>query len=252
MLRLEGRMAERAGAPGSAAGSGYPDPALADLCVQLLASLPGNEFDVYDALGGPQRNGTRSAGTDTPCCVVHSTAVADGPFYFGKDRAGYILIRARRPVPQWPTSKDKRLLPLRLTRWLAGAPSGLVCRHACDNPGCVRMSHLILGQQAENLADCRRRKRHPSPLLQLNHFPSTARSPATAATDRHNQSAAIASTSAPPSASERSALASPSKAARKRARAALAAARAAEGRDPTADLAHALAEAQGPTADAEG
>uniref|UniRef100_A0A7S2JBQ0 Uncharacterized protein n=1 Tax=Haptolina brevifila TaxID=156173 RepID=A0A7S2JBQ0_9EUKA len=65
-------------------------------------------------------------------------------------------------------------------------------------------------------------------------------------------SPALASASAPLSAFERSSLASPSKAARKRARAALGAARAAEGRDPTADLSAALAEAQGPEAEAEG
>ena len=248
-------MAEGAGALGSAPASGYPEPAVADLCVAMLATLPGNDFDVVTALGGPMRTDTRSAATDTPCCVVHSTAVVDGDFYFGRERNGYILVLPADgcpPVPRWPIARDGRLLPLRLTRWLTAAPSDSVCRHACDEPRCVRLSHLVLGDQADNLADCRRRKRRPPLPQPLESLGSTARSPATTATDRHHQSTARASPSVPQSGSEGSNLVSPSKAARKRARAALAAARAADGGAPPANLSRALSEAQGPRADAEG
>ena len=32
-------------------------------------------------------------------------------------------------------------------------PKGMVIMHTCDNPGCIRLDHLRLGTQAENLAD---------------------------------------------------------------------------------------------------
>lgn len=32
-------------------------------------------------------------------------------------------------------------------------PAGSVVRHECDNPRCVRVSHLRLGSQADNIAD---------------------------------------------------------------------------------------------------
>jgi hypothetical protein len=32
-------------------------------------------------------------------------------------------------------------------------PAGVVVRHTCDNKNCVRPSHLVLGSQADNMAD---------------------------------------------------------------------------------------------------
>jgi len=40
-------------------------------------------------------------------------------------------------------------------------PSALHVLHHCDNPPCVRPSHLYLGTNADNVRDRERRRRHP-------------------------------------------------------------------------------------------
>lgn len=39
-------------------------------------------------------------------------------------------------------------------------PDGLLGCHHCDNPPCVRPSHIFIGTQLENIADCIRKGRH--------------------------------------------------------------------------------------------
>jgi hypothetical protein len=47
---------------------------------------------------------------------------------------------------------------MRAHRWLwehanGPVPEGMIVRHTCDNPGCVRLMHLTIGTPADNVAD---------------------------------------------------------------------------------------------------
>ena len=45
--------------------------------------------------------------------------------------------------------------------------TGLYALHHCDNPPCVRPSHLFLGDYSENQFDCLRKGRHPNAKVTL-------------------------------------------------------------------------------------
>ena len=40
-------------------------------------------------------------------------------------------------------------------------PKGMVVRHTCDNPPCIRKEHLVLGTQLDNMRDAVERNRFP-------------------------------------------------------------------------------------------
>lgn len=69
-------------------------------------------------------------------------------------KAGYGLLQCR-------AVSDQPLLAHRVSWELAHGPilGGLHVLHSCDNPPCVRASHLFLGTQADNNADRDRKGR---------------------------------------------------------------------------------------------
>lgn len=87
-------------------------------------------------------------------------------FWSKVNKAGPTLRPEIGPCWEWTASKDqdgygyfypfgkRHVRAHRFARLLAGDDvQGLVVRHRCDNPGCVRHDHLVTGTVAENVAD---------------------------------------------------------------------------------------------------
>ena len=91
----------------AAAAADYPADALADLAVSILGGLEANRFDAPTALSSAPSS-TRAVRAQRGCCVVQvlpeAPLAVDMPFYFGKDRAGYVLVSPRTELPGWPTT----------------------------------------------------------------------------------------------------------------------------------------------------
>jgi hypothetical protein len=57
--------------------------------------------------------------------------------------------------------QGRKVLAHRMSYALAHGPMvGGAVLHSCDNPGCVNPNHLVLGSQADNVADCVSKRRH--------------------------------------------------------------------------------------------
>lgn len=94
-------------------------------------------------------NGAGPKGEDLPSKLLRkSRLVGNGcrEWTGWRDDGGYGRIavnRRMRPahVVAWETANGRSV------------PPGMVIRHSCDNPPCVEPGHLILGSQAQNVAD---------------------------------------------------------------------------------------------------
>lgn len=77
----------------------------------------------------------------------------------GKFPRGYGMVNLGRDV----RGKQFTTYAHRVAYVLAKGPieAGQVVMHTCDVPSCVNPAHLVLGTQAQNLADCRAKGRQP-------------------------------------------------------------------------------------------
>lgn len=90
-----------------------------------------------------------------------------GDFYFGIDEQGYPLVRPRLHSAWWAWhSKHGDPLPQRVHRLVLAAQRDQLCLHKCDNPACLRPSHLYLGSSSDNLNDQFKRKRRSTRAVQ--------------------------------------------------------------------------------------
>lgn len=78
------------------------------------------------------------------------------PWLGYRQRDGYGLVRKKGQPAEAAHRVAYRLL-------VGPIPAGFVVMHRCDNPPCCRPSHLIVGTQAENLADMRAKGRDRKP-----------------------------------------------------------------------------------------
>ena len=70
----------------------------------------------------------------------------------GRSRRGYGMFRVGRKL-----KNNLATVGAHRFAWIMAhgdAPEGLCVCHKCDNPGCVRPSHLFLGTHKDNARDC--------------------------------------------------------------------------------------------------
>lgn len=78
------------------------------------------------------------------CCWEWTASKSGGYGYLGEGVGSHKLVKATKV--SWELHKGQ-------------VPVGQCLLHKCDNPGCVRPSHLYLGTQKQNAADRERRGR---------------------------------------------------------------------------------------------
>ena len=145
--------------PGPQVGAGYPPSPVLELALSELSQ--GQGWTTQAALATRR---TASARRALPCCLVQEAPKtrSDASFYYGIESAGYPIASERGGG-----------VPIRIARWLLRCKPGDVARHTCDQPRCVALAHLEIGDQGDNLADAIRRQRRRRPRSPCAPPPNT-------------------------------------------------------------------------------
>jgi hypothetical protein len=137
-------------------------------------SIPGCD-GIYDSHGMCGRHYAALIRNDDPLLVLQEQ-------HHGKTAAERLELRTKRGPKCWEWTGAKNLQGYGVMRVGEGnmqahrvayvarhgdIPDGMNVLHRCDNPACVRVSHLFLGTLADNNADMRAKGRNSGPKSKL-------------------------------------------------------------------------------------
>lgn len=153
----------------------------------MKTELPGEYFARIGARGGRAGKGTElRKKLSSLASRVRWTKTSEQRFWDKVNKAGPIPTHCPELGPCWIWTGSTRNhyaqisingRPVRAHRWIyeqtyGDLTGGLDCCHKCDNPICVRLSHLFAGTAKDNAADMVKKGRGNNPQLRKTHCPN--------------------------------------------------------------------------------